>query len=63
MAAVCKIYQSLQSAAGTEVRLVIDTGVRLVVSDRCVVCGYLGSMPCIRISSCLHSTMSLVNMA
>lgn len=24
---------------------------------------YLGSMPCIRISSCLHSTMSLVNIA
>lgn len=72
MAAVRKVYQSLQSTAGTQgvVRLVSalcdysETGVELMLEwSQTGVRNYLGSMPCIRISSCLHSTMSLVNMA
>lgn len=49
-------FQPCVRCCATGVKLMLDwsqTGVR----------GYLGSMPCIRISSCLHSTMSLVNMA
>jgi len=61
MAAVRKIDESLQSAEGD--RHWLDWWGPGLVGTWSAGLWYLGSMPCIRISSCLHSTMSMVNMA